>query len=101
MNMENIKTFVFRDSPFEMSYYEYYSLCEKAYGTMIEMEMCVVGWKNGEEHFVDVMVVSEKEKDMYLSSKGCRVLSRWEIMNDCGAHEELLIFGLRRVWETK
>ena len=82
-----------------MSYLEYRLLCEKAYLRMIETKSVLVGRKDG-EYFSDCMVLSDDQEKWY-NAKGLRILFHDEIMGDCSAQEELLMFGIRDAWDTE
>jgi hypothetical protein len=83
-----------------MSYSEYRVLCEKAYTCMIDAASVLVGRKSDEGYFVDCMVLTNDQHTRY-NTKGLRILSHDEIMEDCGAQEELLTFGLRDAWDRE
>jgi hypothetical protein len=81
-----------------MSYSEYRILCEKAWDLMLKMKLVLIGAKNEESYFDDCMVQEDGWEEAY-ASRGFRALSYYEIMNDLGAQEALLVFGLREAYE--
>jgi hypothetical protein len=83
-----------------MSYSEYQALCEKAYDRMLEMKMEMIGMYDEYKCFEDCFIVTERQKKQYMTKDYC-TLTHDQIMNDCGAQEVLIAFGLRDAWDRK